>query len=204
MARSSENKDKNEIISELVELSAKPIVTAKSYWHESIYNTLRDKKEKIKEVKEYSIYLEAELIYFRSLWNKELDFMYAWGKEEKIPEPGKINDIIVYMEQQSETSIENEKIIFKSGKSLDKNDLAFIERYTSITELPQRIIALEEDYLYFKIRDYITLNVYQFISHNEELAIDLLKGDTKETVQRIADLISNFADVCMYIDSKEE
>lgn len=204
MTKNSENKDKSGIISELVELSARPVLTAKSYWHESIYNTLRDKKENAKDEKEYSIYLEAELIYFRTLWSKELDFMYAWGKEEKIPEPGKINDIIVYIEQQSETSIENEKIMFKSGKSLDKNDLAFIERYTSIAELPQRIGALEEDYLYFKIRDYITLNVYQFISHNEELAIDLLKDDTKETVQRIADLISNFADVCMYIDSNEE
>lgn len=204
MVKNSEDKDKTEIISELVELSAKPVITAKNYWHESIYNILRGKKEKIKGEKEYSVYLQAELIYFRNLWNKQLDIMYAWGKEEKIPEPSKINDIIAYMEQQSETIIENGKIMFKDGKNLDKDDLAFIERYTSITELTQRIIALEEDYLYFKIRDYITLNVYQFISHNEELAVDLLKGNTKETVQRIADLISNFADVCMYIDSNEE
>ncbi|AKA70024.1 hypothetical protein [Clostridium scatologenes] len=204
MVKNSEDKDKTEIISELVELSAKPVITAKNYWHESIYNILRDKKEKVKGEKEYSVYLQAELIYFRNLWNKQLDIMYAWGKEEKIPEPSKINDIIAYMEQQSETIIENGKITFKDGKNLDKDDLAFIERYTSITELPERIIALEEDYLYFKIRDYITLNVYQFISHNEELSVDLLKGNTKETVQRIADLISNFADVCMYIDSNEE
>ncbi|AWI03884.1 hypothetical protein [Clostridium drakei] len=203
MVKNSEDKDKTEIISELVELSAKPVITAKNYWHESIYNILRDKKEKVKDEKEYSVYLQTELIYFRNLWNKQLDIMYAWGKEEKIPEPSKINDIIAYMEQQSETIIENGKIMFKDGKNLDKDDLAFIERYTSITELPERIIALEEDYLYFKIRDYITLNVYQFISHNEELAVDLLKGNTKETVQRIADLISNFADVCMYIDSNE-
>lgn len=203
MVKNSEDKDKTEIISELVELSAKPVITAKNYWHESIYNILRDKKEKVKDEKEYSVYLQTELIYFRNLWNKQLDIMYAWGKEEKIPDPSKINDIIAYMEQQSETIIENGKIMFKDGKNLDKNDLAFIERYTSITELTQRIIALEEDYLYFKIRDYITLNVYQFISHNEELAVDLLKGNTKETVQRLADLISNFADVCMYIDSNE-
>ncbi|NMM65580.1 hypothetical protein HBE96_23670 [Clostridium sp. P21] len=201
MEKSSE---KNEIISELVELAAKPVVTAKNYWHESIYNTLKQKKENVNSEKEYSIYLQSRLIYFRSLWNNELDIIYAWGKQAKIPGPEEINNVINYIEEQSETCIENGKIIFKNGKNLDKNDLAFVERYTSISELTQRISALEEDYLYFKIRDYITLNVYQFISHNEEVAKDLLKDNTKETVQKIADLVSNFGDVCMYIDLEDK
>jgi hypothetical protein len=204
MEKNSKNKDENEVISELVELSAKPILTAKNYWHESIYNILKNKKEDINSEKEYSTYLEAELIYFRNLWNNELDIIYVWGKQGKIPEPEEINNIIVYMEEQSATCAENGKIVFKNGKNLDKNDLTFIERYTSIPELAQRIIALEEDYLYFKIRDYIILNIYQFISHNEEVAESLLKDDTKETVQKIADLVSNFADMCMYIDLNNE
>lgn len=204
MKNQDENQDKNRVISELMELSAKPILTAKSYWHKSVYNTLRDKKEKVNSEKEYSTYLEAELIYFRNLWNNELDIIYAWGKEEKIPKPEDINNIIIYIEEQSETCAENGKIMFKNGKNLDKNDLTFIERYTSILEVSQRIIALEEDYLYFKIRDYITLNIYQFISHNSEVAESLLKDDTKETVQKIADLVSNFADMCMYVDLENE
>ncbi len=204
MEKKFENKDKNKLVSELVELSASPILTAKNYWHESIYNTLKDKKENANSEKEYAVYLEAELIYFRSLWNNELDVIYAWGKEGKIPEAEEINNIIAYMEEQSATFVENEKIVFKNGKGLDKNNLTFIERYTSIPELTQKIIALEEDYLYFKLRDYITLNIYQFIANNEEVAESLLKDDTKETVQKIADLVSNFADICMYIDLNNE
>lgn len=201
MEKEAENK--NEIISELVLAAAKPVLGAKNYWHQSIYNTLKSKKEIINDDKEYELYLKSELIYFRKLWNNELDLIYNWAEKGKIPEPGEINNSIEYIENQSETCIEDGKIKFKNGKNMDKNDLTYIERYTAIPELGGRIAALEEDNLYSKIRDYITLNVFQFISHNEEFVINLLKSDSKETVQRIADLVANFADICMYPDLNE-
>lgn len=196
MGKEDENKD--DIISQLVEVASEPLLNAKQYWKESIYNVIKVKKESIDNDKEYADYLKSELIYFRKLWNSEVDAIYSWGKEGKIPEALEINNIIVYIESQAETCVENGKIKLKNGKNLDKDDLIFIERYTSIPDLEHRIIALEEDYLYFRIRDYITLNIYQFLSQNQELGEKLLKNDTKETIQRIANLVSNFADICMY------
>ncbi len=199
-----EVENKNDLISQLVEVSAKPIMTAKKYWHESIYNVLKGKRENVKDDNEYIIYLKSELIYFRKLWNNELNVIYSWASEGEIPEPSEINNIIVYIENYSETCVEKGKLKFKNGKELDKNDLTFIERYTSIKDAAERIASMEEDYLYFRIRDYITLNIYQFLSQNKEIGENLLKDNSKETIQRIADLVSNFGDMCMYIGENED
>lgn len=199
----NDSNNKNNLIVELVENGARPVLSAKSYWHESIFNTLKGKKENTKNNEEYSLILKAEIIYLKKLWNRELDVIHEWGKNARIPEVDEINAIIQEIEEESKTEVVNGKVLFKNGKNLDKNDLAFIERYNVITDLNERIIALQEDYIYVKIRDYITLNVYQFISHNQELAVDLFKDNPKETTQRIGDLASNYADMCMFPDMDE-
>ena len=195
--------NKNNLIAELVEHGARPILSAKNYWYESIFNILKEKKENTRNIEEYSLILKEEIIYLKKLCNRELDVIHEWGKNASIPEVDEINSIIQEIEEESKTEVVNGKILFKNGKNLDKNDLAFIERYNVITDLNERINALQEDYIYVKIRDYITLNVYQFISHNEELAIDLFKDNPKETTQRIGDLASNYADMCMFPDMDE-
>lgn len=202
MGNNGTNKD--DLIAELVELGAKPIMSAKSYWYESILNILREKKEKTQNNEEYSLVLKAEIVYLKKLWNRELDVIYQWGEDACIPEHEEINNIILNMEKECETHIVDGKILFKSGKNLDKNDLTFIERYNIISDLNERIRALQEDYIYLRIRDYITLNVYQFISENKGLAVDLFKDKPKETTQRIGNLASNYADICMYPDMDED
>lgn len=194
------NIDKNSLISGLVEAAAKPIIEAKNYWHESIFNVLRGKRQTVETDEEYIVLLKAEIIYIKKLWNKELDVIDEWAGKGEIPEPEKINQIILEIEKDSETEVKDNKIMFKNGKNLDKNDLNFIERYNSIGDLSERIKAIHEDYIYLRIRDYITLNIYQFISQNEEIAETIFKDSPKESTQRIADLTSNYADICMYPD----
>ena len=199
----NDSNSKNNLIVELVEAGARPIMSAKSYWYESIFNILRGKKENTQNNEEYSLVLKSEIIYLRKLWNKELDVIYGWGQNAQVPEPDEINGIILKMEKDCETEIRDGKVMLKSGKNLDRNDLAFIERYNAISDLNERIRALQEDYIYLRIRDYITLNVYQFISENKELTINLFKDSPKETTQKIADLASNYADICMFPDIDE-
>lgn len=190
--------NKQEFISGLVEAAARPILEAKSYWYQSIYNILRGKKENVENDIEYITLLKADIIYLKKLWNKELDVIFQWGENGTIPESDKINEIILTIEDDSETEVVDGKIVFKNGKSLDKVDLEFIERYNSIQDLKGRTSALHEDYIYLKIRDYITLNIYQFLSQNQEMVEGLFRNNPKETTQKIADLVSNYADMCMY------
>lgn len=190
--------NKQEIISGMLEAAARPILEAKSYWYQSIYNILRSKKDNIESDIDYITLLKADIIYLKKLWNKELDVIFQWGQNGKIPESDKINEIILQIENDSETEVKDGKIVFKNGKNLDKVDLEFIERYNIIQDLNARASALHEDYIYLKIRDYITLNVYQFLSENKNIAEGLFRNSPKETTQRIADLASNYADMCMY------
>lgn len=199
-----DKKRKIDLMSELVEVSAKPIMSAKIYWHESIYNILREKSENVKTEEEYVNVLKSELLYLRKLWNRELDTIYEWGQKGEMPEVEETNEIILQMENECGVNILDGKIVFKDGKNLNKNDLQFIERYTSIPNIKDRIKALQEDYIYLKIRDYITLNIYQFLSQNRELIVDLFKNEPKETTQRIADLVCNIADICTYPDIEND
>ncbi|KZL94295.1 hypothetical protein [Clostridium magnum] len=201
MGKDSNNK--NDLIVELVEKGAQPILSAKSQWYESIFNILSRKKENTENNEEYSLVLKAEIVYLKRLWNKELDVIHEWGQNAQVPEVDEINAIIEKIEEESKTEVVNGKVVFKNGKNLDKNDLAFIERYNTIPDLDERIVGLQEDYIYLKIRDYITLNVYQFISQNQELVIELFKENPKETTQIIGDLASNYADICMFPDMDE-
>lgn len=198
MGKDSNNK--NDLIVELVEKGAQPILSAKSQWYESIFNILSRKKENTENNEEYSLVLKAEIVYLKRLWNRELDVIHEWGQNAQVPEVDEINAIIEKIEEESKTEVVNGKVVFKNGKNLDKNDLAFIERYNTIPDLDERIVGLQEDYIYLKIRDYITLNVYQFISQNQELVIELFKENPKETTQIIGDLASNYADICMFPD----
>ncbi|MCT8976948.1 hypothetical protein N4T77_10065 [Clostridium sp. CX1] len=193
-------KDKNTLILELVEISTKPIFSSKNYWYESIYNILRGKAENIKTEEEYINVLKSELLYLKRLWNRELDTICQWGIKGQIPEVDEINKVIVEIENECETAVVNGKIIFKDGKSINKDYLQFIERYNAIPDSKEKIRALQEDYMYLRIRDYITLNIYQFLSENKELLLGLFKDNAKETTQRIADLVSSAADACMYPD----
>jgi len=202
-AMESNGDNKNNFIAELVESAARPILSAKSHWHESIFNILKAKKENTENNEEYSLILKAEILYLKKLWNRELDIIHEWGQNARVPEVDEINAIIEKIEEESKTEVVNGKVKFKNGKGLDKNDLAFIERYNVITDLDERIRGLQEDYIYLRIRDYITLNVYQFISQNQELVMELFKDDPKETTQRIGDLASNYADICMFPDMDE-
>lgn len=196
--------NKQELISGMVEAAARPILEAKSYWYQSIYNILRSKKENIESDIDYITLLKADIIYLKKLWNKELDVIFQWGQDGKIPESDKINEIILQIENDSETEVKDGRIVFKNGKNLDKVDLEFIERYNAIQDLNGRASALHEDYIYLKIRDYITLNIYQFLSENKNIAEGLFRNSPKETTQRIADLASNYADMCMYNNIENE
>lgn len=195
---------KSDLIVELVEKGAQPILSAKSHWYESVFNTLKRKKENVQNDEEYSLVLKSEIVYLKKLWNRELDIIHEWGQNAKIPEVDEINAIIEKIEEESKTEVVNGKVVFKNGKNLDKRDLDFIERYNAIPDLNDRIIGLQEDYIYLKIRDYITLNVYQFISQNEEFVMELFKENPRETTQVIGDLASNYADMCMFPDMDEE
>lgn len=199
----NDSNNKNNLIAEIVENGAKPILSAKSNWYESIFNALKAKKENTQNNEEYSLILKAEILYLKKLWNRELDVIHEWGQNAKVPEVDEINAIIEKIEEESKTEIVNGKVMFKNGKGLDKNDLDFIERYNALADINGRITGLQEDYIYLKIRDYITLNVYQFISQNEELVMELFKDNPKETTQMIGDLASNYADMCMFPDIDE-
>lgn len=195
-------KNKQIVMSAIVEAAARPIMEAKSYWYQSIYNILRGKKQNTKNEDEYITLLKADIISLKKLWNKELDVIYDWAENRAIPEADKINEAILQIENDSETEVYDGKIRFKNGEGLDRNILEFIERYNAIQDIDGRIRALHEDYIYLKIRDYITLNVYQFLAQNTETSEGLFKDNPKETVQRIGDLSSNYADMCMY-DSED-
>lgn len=197
-------KNKQEVISAIAEAAARPIIEAKSFWHQSILNELRGKRQNTKTEDEYITLLKADIIYLKKLWNRELDVIYEWAENCEIPEHDKINEAIEQIENESKTEICNGKILFKNGKGLDKNSLEFIERYNAIQDTNGRIIALHEDYMYLKIRDYITLNIYQFLSGSKQIAEGIFKDNPKETVQKIGDLTSNYSDMCMYNDIDEE
>ncbi|MBV7271881.1 hypothetical protein JMF89_07815 [Clostridiaceae bacterium UIB06] len=197
-------KNKQNVISALVEAAARPILEAKSYWYQSIYNVLRGKKQNTKTEDEYITLLKSDIISLKKLWNRELDVIYSWAENHTIPESDKINEAILKIENDSETEVCDGKIRFKNGEGLDKNVLEFIERYNAIQDEDGRIRALHEDYIYLKIRDYITLNIYQFLSENKQISEGLFKDDPKDTVQRIGDLTSNYADMCMYDDVDDE
>src|SRR5690349_855776 len=95
--------DKNNLIVELVENGAKPILSAKNYWYESIFNTLKGKTKNTQNNEEYSLILKAEIIYLKKLWNRELDIIHEWGENAKIPEVDEINAIIQEIEEESKT-----------------------------------------------------------------------------------------------------
>lgn len=196
--------DNFELLSELVEVSAKPILKAKNYWQESIFNTLRIKRKSAENNQAYALVLKADIISIRRLWQKQLEVIENWAKEEKLPETEEIANIIADIEDESRTEVTDKKVVFKNGDLLNKEDLNFIERYNSIGSLNERIASMEEDYLYCRIRDYIILNLYQFLAENREMALNILKGDPDKKIKEISDLISKCADSCMYIDLEEE
>ncbi|MEY7999510.1 hypothetical protein AB8U03_04725 [Clostridium sp. Mt-5] len=196
--------DNFELLSELVEVSAKPILKAKNYWQESIFNTLRIKRKSAENNQAYALVLKADIISIRRLWQKQLEVIENWAKEEKLPETEEIANIIADIEDESRTEVTDKKVVFKNGDLLNKEDLNFIERYNSIGNLNERIASMEEDYLYCRIRDYIILNLYQFLAENREMALNILKGDPDKKIKEISDLISKCADSCMYIDLEEE
>lgn len=196
--------DNFELLSELVKVSAKPILKAKNYWQESIFNTLRMKRKSAEDNQAYALVLKADIISIRRLWQKQLEIIENWAKEEKLPETEEIANIIADIEDESKTEVTDKKVIFKNGDLLNKEDLNFIERYNSIGSLNERIASMEEDYLYCRIRDYIILNLYQFLAENREMALNILKGDPDKKIKEISDLTSKCADSCMYIDLEEE
>ncbi|MHC6179506.1 hypothetical protein ACYUJ6_06560 [Clostridium sp. JNZ X4-2] len=196
--------DNFELLSELVEVSAKPILKAKNYWHESIFNTLRIKRKSAENNQGYALVLKADIISIRRLWQKQLEVIENWAKEGKLPETEEIDNIITDIENESKTEVLGKKVVFKNGDLLNKEDLNFIERYNSIVNLNERIASMEEDYLYCRIRDYIILNLYQFLAENREMALNILKGDAAKKIKEISDLISKYADSCMYMDLEEE
>lgn len=196
--------DKSELLSELVEVSAKPIVQAKNYWHESIFNTLREKRKSSKDIEDYALELKADIVSVKKLWDEQMKVIENWALDEKIPEVDQISSTIENMENECKTAVLDKKVVFKNGNSLNKDELNYIERYNSIKNLNERIASMEEDYLYLRIRDYIVLNLYQFLTENREMALNVLKGDTDKKMRSISDLICKAADSCMYIDLEED
>ncbi|PRR86490.1 hypothetical protein CLLU_05880 [Clostridium luticellarii] len=196
--------DKSELLSELVEVSAKPIVQAKNYWHESIFNTLREKRKSSKDIEDYALELKADIVSVKKLWDEQMKVIENWALDEKIPEVDQISSTIENMENECKTAVLDKKVVFKNGNSLNKDELNYIERYNSIKNLNERIASMEEDYLYLRIRDYIVLNLYQFLAENREMALNVLKGDTDKKMRSISDLICKAADSCMYIDLEED
>ncbi len=196
--------DKRTLLDELVEVSAKPVLQARNYWHASVYNILKAKKDSINDDNKYFLELKADILSIKRLWKEELDTLYSWGKKQDMPSTSEISETISNMEKKCETEVLNGKAVFKNGDEPDKEDLEFLERYVSIKDINERITYMEEDYLYCRIRDYIVLNIYQFLSENREFAIDILKDDTNEVIKRMSDLISKYADSAMYVDMEED
>ena len=196
--------DKRTLLDELVEVSAKPVLQARNYWHASVYNILKAKKDSINDDNKYFLELKADILSIKRLWKEELDTLYSWGKKQDMPSTSEISETISNMEKKCETEVLNVKAVFKNGDEPDKEDLEFLERYVSIKDINERITYMEEDYLYCRIRDYIVLNIYQFLSEYREFAIDILKDDTNEVIKRMSDLISKYADSAMYVDMEED
>ncbi|ADK14247.1 MULTISPECIES: hypothetical protein [Clostridium] len=196
--------DKITLLDELVEVSAKPVLQARNYWHASVYNVLKAKKDSINDDNNYFLELKADILSIKRLWREELDTLHSWGKKQDMPSTSEISETISNMEKKCETEVLNGKVVFKNGDEPDKDDLQFLERYSSIKNINERLTCMEEDYLYCRIRDYIVLNIYQFLSENREFAINILKDDTDEVIIRMSDLISKYADRGMYADMEED
>lgn len=196
--------DKLTLLDELVEVAAKPVLQVRSYWHASVYNVLKSKRDSINDDNKYFLELKADILSIKQLWKEELSTICSWGKKQYMPSTSKINEIISNMENKCETEVLNGKAVFKNGDKPDKEDLEFLERYSSIKDVKERIACMEEDYLYCRIRDYIVLNIYQFLSQNGEFAINILKDNTDEVMKRMSDLISKYADMGMYADMEED
>ena len=196
--------DKITLLDELVEVAAEPVLQARNYWHASVYNILKAKKDSINDDNKYFLELKADILSIKRLWKEELDTLYSWGKKQDMPSTSEISETISNMEKKCETEVLNGKAVFKNGDEPDKDDLKFLERYSSIKNINERVTCMEEDYLYCRIRDYIVLNIYQFLSENREFAIDILKDDTNEVIKRMSDLISKYADSAMYVDMEED
>ncbi|CAB1243317.1 conserved hypothetical protein [Clostridiaceae bacterium BL-3] len=192
--------DKSELLSELVEVSARPIFQAKNYWHKSVYSTLEARRKAAKESENYALALKADIVSIKRLWEKQLKVIEKWARDEKIPDTDEIGRTIENIERESKTEIMGNKIIFENEDKLNRDELDFIERYSSIEDLNERIASMEEDYLYFRIRDYIILNLFQFLEENREMALSILSGNVPQNVEKISDLICKHANRCMYID----
>ncbi|AZV56180.1 hypothetical protein [Clostridium sp. AWRP] len=196
--------DKITLLDELVEVAAKPVLQVRNYWHASVYNVLKAKKDSINDDNKYFLELKADILSIKRLWKEELDTLHSWGKKQDMPSTSEISETISNMESKCETEVLNGKAVFKNGDEPDKDDLQFLERYSSIKNINERLTYMEEDYLYCRIRDYIVLNIYQFLSQNGEFAINILKDDTDEVIKKMSDLISKYADRGMYADMEED
>ncbi|OAA83382.1 hypothetical protein [Clostridium ljungdahlii] len=176
--------DKLTLLDELVEVAAKPVLQSRNYWHASVYNVLKAKKDSINDDNKYFLELKADILSIKRLWKEELDTLHSWGKKQDMPSTSEISETISNMESKCETEVLNGKAVFKNGDEPDKDDLQFLERYSSIKNINERLTCMEEDYLYCRIRDYIVLNIYQFLSQNMEFAINILKDDTDEVIKK--------------------
>ncbi|WP_294183932.1 hypothetical protein [uncultured Clostridium sp.] len=192
--------DRSEFLSELVEVSAKPIFQAKNYWHKSVYDTLETRKKAAGKIENYESTLKAGIVSMKKLWAKHLKMMEKWAQNGKIPGTDEMGKAIENIERESETEVSKGRVVFKNGDKLNGDELDFIERYSSIENLNERIIYMEEDYLYLRIRDYIILNLYQFLAQNEEMSNNILKWGAHGSIKELFDLISKYADRCMYTD----
>ena len=169
-----------------------------------MYNVLKAKKDSINDNNKYFLELKADILSIKRLWKEELYTLHSWGKKQDMPSTSEISETISNMEKKCETEVLNGKAVFKNGDEPDKDDLKFLERYSSIKNINERVTCMEEDYLYCRIRDYIILNIYQFLSQNREFAINILKDDTDEVIKKMSDLISKYADRGMYADMEED
>lgn len=189
--------DNYKLLSELVEASTKPILNAQGYWQTSILNVLKAKREEYTDLKEYSLQLKSDIVYIITVWKKQREVIYDWVEKSALPPVMEISGMLSNIENSSETVVLNGDVVLKSGENLTGSALNIVKKYNCIEDINKRIMLMEREYFYCRVKDNIILNVYQFIWENGELGAEIVRECTRDVVDRICDLISRCADECL-------
>ncbi|MFL0196480.1 hypothetical protein ACJDU8_13075 [Clostridium sp. WILCCON 0269] len=196
--------DNFNLLSDMVEASTKPILDSTGYWQTSILNVLKAKREEAKDINTYTLELKADIVYIMTVWKKQRDIIYTWVEKSELPPMMEINDILTDIENKSETEVVNGKVVLKTGERLNENALNVAKKYNFIENINKRAELMEREYFYCRIRDNIILNVYQFLWEHGELADEVVRECSIETVDKVSNLISRCADECIKVNALKD
>ncbi|WP_333887082.1 hypothetical protein [Clostridium sp.] len=192
--------DNYKLLSDLVEASTKPILNAKGYWQTSIVNVLKAKREEFGDLNDYSLELKADIVYIMTVWRKQRKVIYDWVEKSALPSVMEVSSMLSEIDNTSKTEVLSGDVVLKSGEPLGDDAANIVKKYNCIENMNKRVMLMEREYFYCRIRDNILLNVYQFIWENGELGAEVVRDCTKETVDKVADLISRCAYECVKVN----